>query len=114
MPDYTFNCEICKILFEITVPMDKIIGLKPECPHCKKKGKVFRKYDDIYVYDSSPRTVGTLAERNTIRTSQDEQDYINAKNTAYKRQPFTGSLPEGGSLYPVNDKGERVTKGRKK
>lgn len=111
MPTYTFKCFEenggCNHHFEITCSMDEIVNLKPKCPNCNKKKSVFRNYDDVYIFDGSPKTLGALAERNGSRMSADEIHEIKTKNRIQKPK-FSGSMPQGGSLLPVDSKGRKI------
>lgn len=102
MPDYNFECYQedggCGELFTISCSMDKISELTPKCPNCKNKKAVARNFSgDIYIFDGSPKTVGSLADRNSKNMSEDQKHYLKEKHTSYKK-PFTGSLPDGGRL----------------
>ena len=112
MPLYTFMCDPenrgCSHVFSISCLMNEISTKKPKCPGCKKTKSVIRDWsnDNIYVGDSSPKTVGALADRNARNMSSDEQHSIKTKNRIQKPK-FTGSVPEGGSLLPVDSKGKK-------
>jgi len=118
MPIYTFECYEedggCGQIFDISCGMNEISTLpKPLCPNCNNNIAVSRNFNsDVYVFDSSPRTVGALAERNTNRMSEDQRNALNEKHTSYKK-PFTGKLPEGGSLFPVDSKGKIIPSNRR-
>tara|TARA_R100000306_G_C4360489_1_gene134990 strand:- start:831 stop:1238 length:408 start_codon:yes stop_codon:yes gene_type:complete len=122
MPSYIFTCyedeKGCGHTFDILATMDEAPSLKPTCPNCHKRKSVARNYElqNVVVYDSSPTTLGSLADRNSERMSDDQKNHLTNKNNAYRDQAFTGSLPKGGSLVPRNDKGQRIasTKQRKK
>jgi hypothetical protein len=112
MPVYGFRCYDdeggCDFYFEINCPMSEIEGKKPSCPNCEASSSVFRDFDgDVYVFDSSPKTVGALADRNGARMSQDQINHIKTKNRIQKPK-FTGSLPEGASLLPVDKDGRKI------
>lgn len=115
MPTYIFKCYDdeggCDHTFEITCPMNEIQGLKPICPECQSCESVFRDFSgDVYVFDSAPKTVGTLAERNASRMSNDQMQEIKTKDRL--KPKFTGSLPQGAKLYdgPTNKKGKDLGK----
>lgn len=117
MPTYGFECyedeDGCGLYFEIECSMDEISNTKPECPECHSIDAVARNFQgDVYVFDSSPKTVGALADRNASKISADEQHEIKTKNRLQKPK-FTGSLPQGASLPVVNSDGERVASTRK-
>jgi len=118
MPLYTFECYSedggCGQIFDISCGMNEISTLpKPLCPNCNDNWSVSRNFNSsIYVFDSSPRTVGALAERNTNKISEDQKIMLNDKHTSYKK-PFTGNLPKGGSLFPVDKKGKIIPSNKK-
>tara|TARA_R110002110_G_scaffold198675_6_gene409154 strand:- start:4174 stop:4533 length:360 start_codon:yes stop_codon:yes gene_type:complete len=118
MPLYVFECYEedggCGRAFEIKTTMDKISSTHPSCPSCRKRKSVARNFHtDITVFDAAPKTVGTLAERNVSRLSKDERIAITKEHNEYRDKPFTGSLPKGGSLYPVDSQGQKVPRQRK-
>ena len=98
MPIYSFICDDeeggCGHTFEIGKSMSKIEKYKPKCPKCKCK-KCYQNFGAVSVMEA-PKTVGSLADKNTSRMSEDEKRYIYEKNNAYRKQPFSGKLPEGG------------------
>ena len=114
MPIYIFECDKdlggCGNIFDVEAFMSDAPTLKPTCKACRKRKPVIRNYklQTVTIFDSSPKTLAAQAERNTSRTSLDEQHSINQKNTEYKRQPFSGSLPEGGSLLPRDSDNQRI------
>jgi len=108
MPTYGFECEHCDLLFDIICPMDDIIGLKAKCPKCNSKKHTFRNFSgNLYICNATPTTIGALAERNGARMSADEIQSIQTKNRIQKPK-FSGSLPKGGSLLPVDSKGKKI------
>lgn len=111
MPIYRFECDNCHSGFEISRLMHDL-EKHPKCPTCNSL-ETYQDFSSIYVCDGSPSTVGGLAERNTARMSEDEKHHINEKNNAYKKQPFTGKLPEGAYQLPVDSKGNKVASTRK-
>jgi len=120
MPIYIFECYQedagCGCTFEIQASMNESTNLKPTCPKCRKRRSVSRNYQlqDVLVNDGSPKTIGALADRNTSRMSTDQKKRIYNKNNAYKQQPFTGSLPSGGSLIPTDHLGKRIASDKQK
>ncbi len=114
MPTYIFECyeqhNGCGHTFELTATMAEASSLKPKCPSCKKGKPVARNYglQGIAVMDKTPHTVGELADQNASRLSADEKVHLTKKHTAYKDLPFTGSLPEGASQYPVDSSGQKI------
>lgn len=106
MPIYGFLCENCEKEFDIFCYMNEILDIKPICPTCKQEN-VHRVFNSVYIFDSSPRTVGAQADRNTERMSEDHKHHINAKNKT-KKQPFTGKLPKGAYLKPVDHTGKNI------
>ncbi len=108
MPTYVFICDAeekgCGKLFEIHAPMCEVEGLNPSCPHCDQTKPTRRdwKSQTINVFDSAPRTVGTLTERNSQHISADEQNHINRKNTKYLRDKKKAPLPKGMTRATVD------------
>lgn len=114
MPTYTFCCYEdkggCNQIFEITATIAEYDTLKPKCPSCKKIKPIGRCYDiDIhYPTNSTPQTLGALADKNTTKYSDERLKEIRDKNTEYRRQPFTGKLPEGASLPLLDKDGRKI------
>ena len=106
MPNYVFECGKCESQFEISCPMDVISGLKPECPECGKKDEVYRDFNGIIV--SVPKTLGSLAEKNGSKMSEDHKAFLTKKYTEYRNKPFTGTLPEGAKLFDRDSEGKRI------
>lgn len=116
MPNYGFQCYLedggCDHIFEIKCSMEEISNKSPKCPNCHKKKSVFRLFNDVYVYDGTPKTVGSLAERNCDKMSDDQRHAIANKHKTVKPK-FSPKLPEGASLLPVDNKGNKVIPTRK-
>ena len=74
MPTYAFECDIerdgCGHCFESQYTMSEIVNASPKCPQCNKQQSVHRNYqmESVMFYDTTPRTVGTLAERNAKKS----------------------------------------------
>lgn len=113
MPTYQFYCDSdiggCNNKFEVTMMMSELDDFKPVCTECTRHEFMRLQLYTPYVYDSSPRTVGTLSERNTRKMSRDEKNHIYTKNTEYRDKRFSGSLPDGGKLYPVDNENKRMS-----
>lgn len=100
MPTYSFECGKCHHIFEKTYPMAESSTAAPTCPSCGKR-KCKRDYSECTSISASvPRTVGSLADKNTGKLSEDEKTHITLQNTEYLRKPYEGPMPEGGSLIP--------------
>lgn len=116
MPVYGFEChkseDGCGLKFDICCSRDEIVDYKANCPNCSTNSSVFRNFEgNIYVCDSSPKTVGALAERNSARMSKDHKRSLESE---YKNKPkYTGTLPDGGSLIPVDSKGKKIASTKK-
>ena len=115
MPVYIYECYEedggCSTVFEIQCNRDEISQQKPICPGCSKKKSVSRNFNDVYVFDSSPRTVGSLADKNAKKMSNDQMTRIKTKDRI--KPKFTGSLPEGASLIPVDSQGNKIASTQK-
>ena len=105
MPVYSFTCDNedggCGHNYEIVKSMSEIEGFKPKCPKCKKK-KSFQNFGGVNVIEG-PKTLGSLADKNTAKMSADEKHYIYEKNNAYRKQKFSGTLPKGGKIVRNNE-----------
>ena len=110
MPIYDFTCdsdkEGCGQPFEATCSMQDISSFKPKCPICHSNKKVIQVYNVPYV--SVPRTLGSLADKNSAKMSSDYKNHLSAKHTAYLNQPFTGKLPDGVQALPRDKDGKRA------
>lgn len=117
MPQYSFVCcqesGGCGHTFEkyakISDYEKQILNKRHKCPSCHKIKPVRRELTPpLYVGDSSPKTVGALADRNTDRMSDDHRESLMREHTKYLDAPFTGKLPEGASLVPRDKDGKRI------
>jgi len=112
MPTYVFRCGRdtggCDHLFEVKAPMSEATSLSPKCPNCKKSKHVNRDWaeENVSVCDG-PKTVGSLADKNSSKMSNDHQHMITEKNTAYLKKDYTGPLPEGAKLFDKDSEGNR-------
>jgi predicted nucleic acid-binding Zn ribbon protein len=63
---YSFECGDCGSSFSLD--MQRVDYHIPLCPKCGKNG-VYRDFgaDQIMVKDAAPRTVGALAEKNSLK-----------------------------------------------
>lgn len=102
MPEYTYECDDCKSVFNVICSISKYKD-HPQCD-CGSK-KTNRRYVDdcltingnVKKSDSELKTLGDLALRNTERMSDDEKRHIYEKNNAYKQTPSDKPLPKGMS-----------------
>ena len=107
---YGFICDDetsgCGNVFEIECSMSAIKNLKPKCPCCGKKRAVYRDFGSIVV--SVPKTLGTHAEKNARKMSEDYKTHLTAKYNEYRNKPFTGKLPEGLKTFDKDGEGNRI------
>lgn len=101
MPKYTYLCDKdsggCGKTFYIRCSIDSYSATQT-CPKCRKRKFTRRYYEEdlpIHIGDSSPKTIGSLADRNTSKLSNDEKEYIHKKNTAYRNSEPLRKLPDG-------------------
>lgn len=110
MPVYAFECYEedggCGIVFDISCKMTEIQSLKPKCPGCKKKKPVARNFNSDIGISVACTTVGAMADRNSERFSADYKNHL--LTTQREKPPFSGKLPEGASLKPVDSKGKTL------
>lgn len=96
MPTYTYQCPSCGD-FEFRSSMSDYKN-KVKCPKCKKlspRNVLSDAESTIVIGDSSPKTVGAMAERNADKLSADEKHHLNKKHNAYKEQDLNKPLPPG-------------------
>lgn len=110
---YVFTCwsdkKGCGHSFEVVASMDEASTLKPTCPSCRKRKPISRDYGSENVAGFMiAQTIGSIAENNAARLSEDEKTHLHNKHNEYKDKPFTGKLPEGGSLIPRDHKGKKL------
>lgn len=113
MPTYVFTCFQedggCNHTFEIKAGLHEASNLKPACPKCKKKKPISRNWQAENVAGiESQKTVGSLADKNNKKYSDDYRTKLAYDNTEYMRQDYTGPLPEGASLYEKDKNGKRI------
>lgn len=106
---YDFTCDSdggCGHTFEVESSMSEISSLQPECPACGNKKHVYREFGSIIV--SIPHTLGSLAEKNSRKMSNDHKNHLIAKYNEYRNKPFSGSLPEGAKTFEKDSEGKRI------
>ena len=113
MPTYVFTCDHeeggCQHSFEIKASFDEAPNLKPKCPNCGKTKSVYRDWQAENVAGvESQKTVGSLADKNNRKYSNDYVNKIHHDNTDYMRQDYTGPIPEGGKLFEKDKNGKRI------
>lgn len=82
---YCFECERCNIGFEHRCTMSES-HLIPECPGCGRTRYVHRDYQSEGVHLSPPiKTLGSQAEKNASKMSEDQRQSIKHKNELYKK-----------------------------
>lgn len=82
MPVYCFECDKCGTKFEKKMSFEsyKI----PKCINCKSK--TFRDYlseDNVIIRPQN--TLGSQADKNSDKFSDDYKKYLNEKHNAYKK-----------------------------
>ena len=80
MPNYTLVCLSCDHTFKVTCSCK--VRKKQKCPKCQSGTQ--QVWHDCNIYVCEPqKTLGSLADQNNDRMSQDERDYISDKNNSY-------------------------------
>jgi len=81
--------------------MNEVSQLKPTCSSCKKRKPVRRNYvaENCNVVDITPKTVGSMANKNANKLSADEKASIHRENNAYKNKPL--EIPLGPGMEQV-------------
>ena len=79
MPRYCFWCDMCNEPFEVKLEMSEVENYSGECPECSSKN-VYRDYYSEGVHLSEiVKTVGSYADKNSGKLSEDEKISIDAK-----------------------------------
>lgn len=100
MPEYSYKCENCDIVFSIVCSMREY----DENHLCSKCGNnCNRDYaEDLSTLNTSVRlgdndlkTLGHLAQRNTDRMSEDQRNELYRKHNSYKEEVSEKPLPKG-------------------
>lgn len=98
MPTYTFKCDEdtgCGHIWEFTCLMSELDEKRPKsCPQCKKRKSIHQVFGDVTV--SLPKTLGSLAERNTNRMSEDERTHLHKKHNEYREAPPSWEATKDG------------------
>lgn len=100
MARYVYICDSnlsgCGRIIEFECLISELDELKPKsCPVCKKRKSLHQFFSPPT--PSIPKTLGSLADKNHAKMSDDEKHHILEKNNAY-RKSSTGrwhSTPEG-------------------
>lgn len=99
MPKYTYQCrpdhEGCGTYFEFECLMSELEKAEPKvCPKCKKKKSIKPVFSAPEAH--IPKTLGSLAERNTREKSKDERADMHEKHNAYRKKgPNWETGPDG-------------------
>ena len=104
---YTFLCDTedggCGTSFELSCLLEDYettINRPQTCPNCRKRKSVHRDLQTdapIHVGDSSPKTVGSVCDKNSSRMSEDQKIHLTKKHNEYKEAPPLRELPKGMS-----------------
>lgn len=92
MPQYSYSCPKCNDSFEIYL---SLTDYKPQqnCPNCKSLcGRDLCL--DCDITPNIPKTVGSLADKNTDKMSADQKAALKEKHYEYRKGPRP-ELPEG-------------------
>jgi len=98
MPIYQYQCDKdsgCGFVWEFCCLMSEFEDNKPKlCPNCKSKDGIHQCFGDIIV--SVPKTLGSLADKNSRQKSLDEKIHLHNKHNEYKQAPPSWeSTPDG-------------------
>lgn len=102
MPNYSYGCDNCNIIFELFFHI-KDYNDSPKCLECGKKSHRLYSLDvltqsaSVKKSDSELKTIGDLAKRNADRLSEDEKTYLHHKHNSYKETKSQKELPRGMS-----------------
>ena len=106
MPTFTYMCNSCNKIFEKQLSFKEYDTISVLC-ECGSNDLQRDSQADVATVVESHKTVGSLANKNTSRMSDDEKESINRKNNAYLNKEFTGKLPEGAKTFEKKN-GKRV------
>lgn len=102
MPEYTYKCEKCRIIFSLVCSIKEY----QETHICEKCGtRCCRDYLEdlstlsasVKLGDNELKTLGHLAQRNTERMSEDQKIDLYRKHNSYKEEVSDRPLPKGMS-----------------
>ena len=103
MPTYTYECDACKLAFELFSSI-KDYKSSPKCFHCNshKTSRLLAQdaltlNTNVKKSDSELKTIGDLANRNRDKMSEDEKNYLHKKHNDYKEKESDKELPTGMS-----------------
>jgi hypothetical protein len=100
-------------VFEKDYPMSQSSTARPTCPSCKKRN-CKRNYSECSSVSASiPHTLGTRADKNTDKMSEDEKHHITRENTKYLHERPSNPLPEGMSRIPRDESGKVIISDKK-
>ena len=88
MPIYSYICQ-CSFCFEVLKSRDKA-GEPEVCPQCSSIADRDWQRDNVYMKEP-PKTLGSLADKNADKLSQDKKDEIISRN---KRKPSKHAFPK--------------------
>lgn len=108
MPTYTYTCPSCGD-FEL---YSSLQGYKEKvrCPSCTKQSQRNLLVDAMSVIATGlgAQTLGSIADKNADKLSQDEKDLLNAKHNAYKDVPEEQLAPLPAGMKRVGRPKEGV------
>ena len=77
MPTYIYYCDNCSQNFEISKPMS-LINQQEVCKYCKSS-QIYRDYNQETKTINTPKTVGSLADKNDSKFSKDYKQHLSMK-----------------------------------
>jgi hypothetical protein len=109
MPAYSMSCEECEHEFEINCFISDYDGVMKglSCPSCDSKSVVRNYGRDLVTSTVAAQTLGSLAEKNASKMSDEAMARLNYKNHEYLFKDLDKPLPEGMKRIrkaPIDDK----------
>ena len=108
---YEFVCDTelngCGFVFEETYDMSEISEVKQACPSCNKKKPVHQVWDSQTAFGPD-KTLGSQADKNNSKFSNDYKEYLNKKGNRYPDSHYVGKVPKGGRILKRNEKGDLI------
>lgn len=111
MPTYEYECEKCKIRFEISHSIKQ--PPLEDCPKCKAVKSLERLISEPFmIIDKTPKTLGSIADKNTRKMGkyelEEKQHEHKERRTKAKERAIQETL--GTNVLNTSNKKSKLTK----